>query len=101
MPYELSVLGIGAIYARGRAFLHSGKGPEAVAEFQKILDHRGIAPVSPVHALAEVGLARARLLAGDTAGARIAYQDFFALWKDADPGIPLLQQAKAEYAKLK
>jgi len=51
--------------------------------------------------LAEVGLARARLLAGDTAGARIAYQDFFALWKDADPGIPLLQQAKAEYAKLK
>jgi len=101
VPYELSVLGIGAIYACGRAFLHSGKGPEAVAEFQKILDHRGIAPVSPVHALAEVGLARARLLAGDTAGARIAYQDFFALWKDADPDIPILQQAKAEYAKLK
>jgi len=99
--YELSFPGIGAIYARGRAFLHSKKGPEAAAEFQKILDHRGIAVVSPVHALAEVGLARARVLAGDAAGARTAYQDFFALWKDADPTIPILQQAKAEYAKLK
>ncbi len=101
VPYELSFLAIGTIYVRGRAFLHSGKGPEAAAEFQKILDHRGIAAVSPVHALARVGLARARLLAGDTAGARIAYQDFFALWKDADPDIPILHEAKAEYAKLK
>ena len=100
-PYDLSFLGIGAIYARGRAFLHSGKGPEAAAEFQKILDHRGIAAVSPVYTLARVGLARARVLAGDAAGARTAYQDFFALWKDADPDIPVLIAAKAEYDKLK
>jgi eukaryotic-like serine/threonine-protein kinase len=99
--YELSFQGIGATYARGQAYVDSGKGVEASVEFQKILDHRGIAPVLPVHALAEVGLAHARVLAGDAAGAHTAYQDFFALWKDADPAIPILQQAKAEYAKLK
>jgi predicted Zn-dependent protease len=97
--YELSFQGMGVMYARGQAFLHSGKGVEASAEFQKILNHRGISVVSPIHALAHLGLARARALAGDTAGAHTAYQDFLALWKDADPDVPILQQAKAEYAK--
>ncbi len=67
----------------------------------KMLDHRGLLGNSPTAALAHLGLARARARAGDAAGSRAAYQDFFALWKDADPDIPILQQAKAEYAKLK
>ncbi len=74
---------------------------EAAAEFQKILDHRGVAPVSPLYPLAHLGLARACALSGDAAKSRRMYQDFFALWKDADPDIPILQEAKAEYAKLK
>jgi serine/threonine protein kinase/tetratricopeptide (TPR) repeat protein len=98
--YELSSNGLAVMYARGQALLHSGQGREASVEFQKIVDHRGIGVVSPLHALAHLGLARARSLAGDTAGARTAYQDFFALWKDADPDIPILLQARAEYAKL-
>ena len=75
-------------------------GTRATAEFQKILDHRGIDPTSPYYALAQLGLAWARALAGDAASARRAYQDFFALWKDADPDIPILQEVKAQYAKL-
>jgi tetratricopeptide (TPR) repeat protein len=93
--------GLQAIYVRGQAYLQLGAGAEAAAEFRKILDHRGIAPVSPLHSLARLGLARAHALAGDPAGARRAYQDFLALWKDADSDIPLLQEAKAEYAKLR
>jgi eukaryotic-like serine/threonine-protein kinase len=73
---------------------------EAAAEFQKILENRGVAPLSVLHVLARPGLARAYALQGDTAKSRTAYQDFFALWKDADPDIPILKQAKAEYAKL-
>ncbi len=93
-PYE-------AIYLRGQAHLAAGAGADAVREFQKILDHRGVAPTSPTYALAYLGLARARKLADDTDGSRKAYQDFLALWKDADPDIPALKQAKAEYEKLK
>jgi eukaryotic-like serine/threonine-protein kinase len=71
-----------------------------VAEFQKILDHRGVAPLSELHPLAQLNLARAFVLQKDTAKARLDYQDFFAAWKDADPDIPVLVAAKAEYAKL-
>ena len=87
-------------YVRGQTYLVLRKGKEAAAEFQKILDHRSIVLNSPMGALAELGLGRAYVLQGDTAKARKAYQDFFALWKDADPDIPILKQAKAEYAKL-
>ncbi len=100
-PYELGfIAGLVPPYVRGQAYMRQGKGPEAAAEFQKILDHRGAAPLSMAHALARLQLGRARVLTGENAGARAAYQDFFALWKDADPDIPILQQAKAEYAKL-
>ncbi len=77
-----------------------GRSEEATAEFQKILGHAGLAALGPLRPLAHLGPARARALAGNEAGARRAYQDFLALWKDADPDIPILQQAKAEYAKL-
>ena len=88
------------IYLRGEAYLAGRRGNEAAAEFQKILDHRGVVVNEPIAALAHLGLARAHTLQGDTAKARAAYQDFLTLWKDADPDIPILKQAKAEYAKL-
>jgi tetratricopeptide (TPR) repeat protein len=89
-----------SIYLRGIAFLDSHDGARAAGEFQKIIDRRGVAASSPLISLARVGLARAYGLQGDKTKARTAYQDFFALWKDADPDIPVLKQAKAEYAKL-
>jgi eukaryotic-like serine/threonine-protein kinase len=88
-------------YLRGRAYLSEHKGAEAATQFQKILDHRGWQPASPSYSLARLGLARAAALSGDTPKARKAYQDFFALWKDADPDIPILQQAKREYENVK
>jgi eukaryotic-like serine/threonine-protein kinase len=107
-PYELGTtgsifnfLGQYPVYVRGDAYLAAHQGSEAVAEFQKILDHRGIVVNSPIGALAHLGLAQSNALQGDTAKARAAYQNFFTLWKDADTDIPILQQAKAEYAKLK
>jgi len=69
-------------------------------EFQKIVDHPGVVQNDPVGALAHLGLARAYALSGDTTKARTAYQDFVGLWKDANPDIPILKEAKAEYAKL-
>jgi tetratricopeptide (TPR) repeat protein len=87
-------------YLRGQAYLRARQGKEAAAEFQKVLDRRGVCQTSPQCTLAHLQLARARVLSGDSAGARGAYQDFFAIWKDADPDIPLLKEAKAEYAKL-
>jgi tetratricopeptide (TPR) repeat protein len=88
------------VYLRGEAYLGAGNGGLAAAEFQKILDHPGVIVNFPLRALSHLGMGRARALSGDSAGARTAYQDFFALWKDADPDIPILKQAKAEYAKL-
>ena len=88
------------VYVRGQAYLRAKNGAAAAAEFQKIIDHRGIVLNFPLGALAHLGLGRAHALSGDTANARSAYQDFFALWKDADPDIPILREAKAEYAKL-
>ncbi len=87
-------------YVRGQAYFRAGRFAEATSEFQKILDHRGVAAVSPVYALAHVGLARALSSAGDSAKAAQHYQDFFALWSDADADIPILQEAKQEYARL-
>jgi eukaryotic-like serine/threonine-protein kinase len=92
-------LGIPA-YLRGMAYLKSKHGAEAAAEFQKVLDHRGTSGASPYCALANLGLARSYALTGDAAKARTTYQDFLSLWKDADPDIPILKEAKAEYAKL-
>jgi tetratricopeptide (TPR) repeat protein len=88
------------VYLRGQSYLAAKQNKEAQAEFQKILDHPGIVLNFQVGALAHIGLGRALAAAGDSAKARTAYQDFFALWKDADPDIPILKQAKAEYAKL-
>jgi eukaryotic-like serine/threonine-protein kinase len=88
------------VYVRGEAYLLLHQGAQAAAEFQKILYHRGLILNCPIGALAHLGLARAYALQGDTAKARAAYQDFLTLWKDADPDIPILKQAKAEYAKL-
>jgi eukaryotic-like serine/threonine-protein kinase len=88
-------------YLRGLAYLQNKHGAEAAAEFQKIVDHRmGFGPW-PYVALARLGLGRAYVLSGDAAKARTAYQDFLTLWKDADPDIPILKQAKVEYARLK
>jgi serine/threonine protein kinase/tetratricopeptide (TPR) repeat protein len=87
-------------YVRGQAYLKARQGKEAAAEFQKILDHRGVCRTALICSLAHLQLARARAMSGDGAGATTAYQDFFALWKDADPDIPILKQAKAEYARL-
>ena len=88
-------------YVRGQAYLAVRRGTEAAAEFQKLLDYRGLVVNCPLGALAHLGLARAYALQGDSAKARVAYNDFLTLWKDADPGIPILKQAKAEYAKLR
>jgi eukaryotic-like serine/threonine-protein kinase len=88
------------VFVRGEAFLTARRGSEAAAEFQKILDHRGLILNQPIGALAHLGLGRAYVLQGDTTKARAAYQDFLTLWKDADPDIPIFIAAKAEYAKL-
>jgi tetratricopeptide (TPR) repeat protein len=87
-------------YLRGLAYLRARKPDKAAFEFQSVLDHRGVSPVSVVWVLAHVGLARANAMAGEENKARSAYQQFFTLWKDADPDIPILKQAKAEYASL-
>jgi eukaryotic-like serine/threonine-protein kinase len=106
-PYELGIPSYygfsGAlypVYVRGQAYVASHQGGEAVVEFQKILDHRYVVVNAPMGVLTHLGLARAYVLQGDTAKAKTAYQDFLTLWKDADPDIPILKQAKAEYAKL-
>ena len=98
-PYDLT--DYGPMYVRGEAFRHAHEGAKAAAEYQKILDHRSIQPLSPLYAMARLGLGRAYALQGETAKARTAYQDFLALWKDADPDIPILKQAKEEYEKLR
>jgi Tfp pilus assembly protein PilF len=87
-------------YLRGQAYLAAHNGSAAATEFQKLLDHRGIVINFSLGALAHLGLARAYAASGDTTKSRTKYQDFLALWKDADPDIPILKEAKAEYAKL-
>ena len=105
VPYELgaSRFLFGAlypIYVRGEAHLAAHQGAEAAIEFQKILDHRGVVGSDPIGALAHLQLGRAFALAGDKTKAKTAYQDFFTLWKDADPDVPILKQARAEYVTL-
>ena len=103
--YELGsaspISGLYPAYVRGQLYLQAHQGKEAAGEFQKLIDHRGIVVNLPLGALAHLGLARAYALQGDTSKARTAYQDFFAIWKDAEPSIPVLAAAKSEYAKLK
>jgi serine/threonine protein kinase/Tfp pilus assembly protein PilF len=103
-PYEMCGLfspTYSVLFIRGLAYLQMKDGVKAAGEFQKILDHRGINAVSELIPLAQLNLARAYVLQGDTAKARTAYQDFLAMWKDADPEVPVLIAAKAEYDKLK
>jgi tetratricopeptide (TPR) repeat protein/predicted Ser/Thr protein kinase len=105
-PYELGqtnssfTFALYAVYLRGEAYLAAKQGSEAVGEFQKILDHAGVVGNEPIGALAHLGLGRAHALSGDTAKAKSAYQEFFALWEKADADVPVLVQAKGEYAKL-
>ena len=107
--YDLALGGVGFIgrfgglypvYVRGVAYLAARQPAEAAAEFQRILDHRSIVLVDPMDAMARLQLARALVLSGETAKAKSAYNDLFALWKDADPKIPMVNEARAEYAKL-
>jgi eukaryotic-like serine/threonine-protein kinase len=106
-PYELGAVGdrpftlsLYPAYVRGQAHLVAGHGIEAASEFQKIIDHPGVVQNELIGALAGLGLARANVLQGNTPKALPEYQEFLTLWKDADPEIPILKQAKAEYAKL-
>jgi eukaryotic-like serine/threonine-protein kinase len=105
-PYELGVprpMGTGTLYPaylRGQAYLLAKNGSAAVAEFEKLLNHRGIVLNFVIGALARLQLGRAYAMSSDSAKAKIAYQDFLTLWKDADSDIPILKQAKAEYARL-
>jgi eukaryotic-like serine/threonine-protein kinase len=105
-PYELAegntafTFALYPVYLHGEAYLAAKNGAAAAGEFQKILDHSGVVGNEPIRALAHLGIGRAYALSGDSAKARAAYQDFLALWKNADPDNPTLKQAKAEYAKL-
>jgi eukaryotic-like serine/threonine-protein kinase len=107
-PYELGTASgnsnfstyLYPVYVRGEAYLAAKQGAPAAAEFRKILEQRGVVINEPIGALAHLGLARAYALQGDKAKARAAYNDFLALWKDADPDIPVLLAAKDEFAKL-
>ena len=107
--YDLALGGVGFIgrfgglypvYVRGLAYLAAQQPAAAAAEFRRILDHRSIVLVDPMDAMARLQLARALVLSGETAKAKSAYNDLFALWKDADPRIPMVNEARAEYAKL-
>jgi eukaryotic-like serine/threonine-protein kinase len=104
-PYELGlaanlISNMYPVYVRGQAYLLAHDGRAAAAEFQKMLDHKGVLQNFVIAALVRLQVGRAYAMAGDKAKARAAYQDFFSLWKDADPDVPILKQAKAEYAKL-
>lgn len=88
------------VYVHGEAYLAAHNGPAATMDFQKILDHPGVALNEPIGALAHLQIARASALAGEKDRSRTAYQDFLNLWKDADPDLPILKQAKVEYARL-
>jgi hypothetical protein len=108
--YELAVNGLNfghsylgglhSAYVRGEAFAAKHRYSETAAEFQKLLDHRGIVGADPIGALAHLQLGRVFTLSGDKARAKAAYETFLTLWKDADPTIPVLKSAKAEYDRL-
>jgi hypothetical protein len=107
--FDLAVAGIGfngvfgalyPTYVRGEAYLAAHQPAEAAAEFQRILDHRSIVLVDPMDAMARLQLPRALVLSGDTVRAKGAYNDLLTLWKNADPKIPMVKEARAEYARL-
>lgn len=110
LPYELAANGLNftsfylgglhSAYVRGEALIAARRYAEAAAEFQKILDHRGIVAIDPIGALAHLQLGRVFVLSGDRTKAKAAYEAFLALWKDADADIPILKSARAEYARL-
>jgi len=106
-PYELGSIVetlnfvLYPVFLRGEAYLAAKQGTPAAAEFQKILDHPGVVRSEPIGALVRLELGRAYALSGDTGKAKSAYMDFLALWKDADPDLPILKEAKAEYVKLR
>ena len=110
LPYELAANGLNfnhfylgglhAAYVRGQAMMAAHRNAEAASEFQKILDHRGLVGADPIGALAHLQRGRVFALSGNKTGAKAAYEDFLALWKDADPEIPILKSARAEYARL-
>jgi tetratricopeptide (TPR) repeat protein len=102
LPYDLSAFGnaLYPAYLRGIAYVQLGKGHEAAGEFQKVIGHPGLVGDFVIAPLSHLQLARAQAMMGDAPSARKSYQDFLTLWKDADPDIPIYQQAKAEYARL-
>ena len=109
LPYELaanglnfarSLGGLHSAYVRGEAFMAQHRYAEAAAEFQKILEHRGVVGLDPIGPLAHLQLGKVFALTGDKAKAKDAYEAFFALWKDADHDVPILKSAKAEYDRL-
>ena len=110
LPYELAANGLNfnhfylgglhSAYVRGEALIASHRYVEAAAEFQKILNHRGLVGLDPIGALAHLQIGRSYALSGDKIKAKSAYEDFFTLWKDADPDVPILKSARAEYDKL-
>jgi tetratricopeptide (TPR) repeat protein len=110
LPYELAVNGLNfnhfylgglhSAYVRGEALVTGHRYAEAVAEFQKILDHPGIVGLDPIGALAHLQLGRVLALSGDQTKAKAAYESFLALWQDADFDIPILKSARTEYARL-
>ena len=110
LQYELAVNGLNSscsclgglhsAYVRGEALMAARRYVEAAAEFQKILDHRGLVGLDPIGTLAHLQLGRVFALSGDKTKAKAAYDAFPALWKDADPSIPILKSAKAEYNRL-
>ena len=100
MPQNGSLMTMLPVYVRGPAYLAAHQGAEATAQFQMIVDHPGVVGNTVIASLAHLGLARSHGMQGDTAKSKVAYQDFLALWKNADADVPILKQAKAEYAKL-
>ncbi len=110
LRYELAVTGLNfpqfylgglySAYVRGQALMASRRPAEAAAEFQKILDHRGLVGLDPIGPLAHLQLGRALAMSGDTANAKVAYEQFLALWRDADPDVPILKRARAELGRL-
>jgi eukaryotic-like serine/threonine-protein kinase len=103
-PYELTDASLGGClypaYVRGEAYLAARRGAEAAAEFQKVLNHRGLVGTCETGALARLGVGRAYAMAGETGKAKAAYEDFLQLWKEADRDLPIGKEARAEYAKL-
>ena len=99
-PPQFQISTLYPIYVRGQAFLKQGQGQQAAVEFQKILDHPGLVVNFPLGSLARLGVGRARAMGGDKVAAKQAYDIFFSLWKDADPNVPILKEAKTEYSKL-